>query len=326
MHDYYNGVNTVIMNVQHKVRDYNALPLVIGTRGSPLAIAQAEETRSRLMDAHELPETAFIIKIIETTGDLIQDRSLAEIGGKGLFTIEIEESLLNGSIDVAVHSMKDMPTLLPDGLTISTILPREDVRDSFVSPKYKRIGELPKGCTVGTSSLRRRAQLLAQRPDLNVVEFRGNVQTRLRKLEEGVAEATFLACAGLYRLRLLDLINPIEVSEMLPAVAQGAIGLEQTMDNEELRIFLAPIHDKKTELQLIVERAFLSELDGSCRTPIGGLAQIVKDKIIFKGEILKPDGSQIFKDTWSGNVSDAAHIGKMAGLILKEKGGDGFFK
>ena len=313
------------MNVQHKVRDYNTVPLIIGTRGSPLAIAQAVETRSRLMRAHELPETAFIIKVIKTTGDIVQDRPLSEIGGKGLFTFEIEESLLNGSIDVAVHSMKDMPTLLPDGLTISTILPREDVRDSFVSRKYKRIGELPEGCTVGTSSLRRRAQLLARRPDLNVVEFRGNVQTRLRKLEEGVADATFLACAGLSRLRLLDLINPIEVDDMLPAVAQGAIGIEQKIDNEEIKNFLAAIHDQKTEIQLLVERTFLSELDGSCRTPIGGLAQIVDDKIIFKGEILKLDGSQILNDTWSGSVSEAAQIGKKAGLTLKEKGGDGFF-
>ena len=170
------------MNVQYKVRDYKEMPLIIGTRGSPLAVAQAKETRNRLMIAHGLPETAFIIKIIQTTGDLVQDRPLSEIGGKGLFTFEIEESLANGSIDIAVHSMKDMPTVLPDGLIISTILEREDVRDSFVSRKFNSIRELPNGCTVGTSSLRRRAQLLVRRPDLNIVEFRGNVQTRLRKL------------------------------------------------------------------------------------------------------------------------------------------------
>ena len=314
------------MNVQYKVRDYNDRPLVIGTRGSPLAVAQAEETRRRLMNFHGLRETAFVIKIIQTTGDIVQDRPLSEIGGKGLFTVEIEEALLSGSIDIAVHSMKDMPTSLPEGLEISTVLPREDVRDSFVSRKFNTIYELPEGCTVGTSSLRRRAQLLSRRPDLKVVEFRGNVQTRLRKLDEEIAEATFLACAGLSRLNLFDLINPIEISEMLPAVAQGAIGIEQKSDNEEIREFLIPIHDKKTELQMLVERSFLLELDGSCRTPIGGFADIVDEKITFYGEILKSDGSQIFKDIWRGNLSEAASIGTNAGQILKEKGGEGFFK
>ena len=314
------------MDAQYKVRDYNESPLVIGTRGSPLAVAQAEETRSRLMNAHRLPENAFLIKIIQTTGDMVQDRPLSEIGGKGLFTVEIEESLLNGSIDIAVHSMKDMPTSLPVGLTISAVLPREDVRDSFVSIKYNAIDELPKGCTVGTSSLRRRAQLLSRRPDLKVVEFRGNVQTRLRKLDEGVAEATFLACAGLVRLGLTNLINPIPIEEMLPAVAQGAIGIEQKADNEEIKKLLEPIHDRVTELQLLVERSFLAELDGSCRTPIGGFANIKGENITFHGEILKPDGSLIFKDVWSGNLTEAASLGKNAGRILKEKGGDDFFK
>ena len=314
------------MNAQYKVRDYYTSPIVIGTRGSPLAVAQAEETRSRLMSAHGLSKNAFLIKIIQTTGDMVQDRPLSEIGGKGLFTVEIEDSLLSGSIDIAVHSMKDMPTSLPSGLTISTVLPREDVRDSFVSLKYRTIDELPKGCTVGTSSLRRRAQLLSQRPDLIVVEFRGNVQTRLRKLNEGVAEATFLACAGLARLGLNNLINPISIDEMLPAVAQGAIGIEQKSDNESIRKILEPIHDKNTELQLLVERSFLAELDGSCRTPIGGLA-IIKDKeITFHGEILKPDGSQIFNDVWSGQLKEASSLGKNAGKKLKEKGGDNFFK
>ena len=314
------------MGAQYKERDYHVRPLVIGTRGSPLAIAQAEETRSRLMSAHGLSQNAFVIKIIQTTGDIVQDRPLSEIGGKGLFTVEIEDSLLDGSIDIAVHSMKDMPTYLPSGLTISTVLPREDVRDSFVSLKYKTIDELPKGCNVGTSSLRRRAQLMSRRPDLNVVEFRGNVQTRLRKLDEGVAEATFLACAGLARLKLTNLINPIPVEEMLPAVAQGAIGIEQKSDNESIRKLLEPIHDKNTELQLLVERSFLAELDGSCRTPIGGLARISDKKVIFHGEILRPDGSQIFKDVWNGSVTEAEYIGKKAGKILKEKGGDDFFK
>ena len=314
------------MNAQYKVRDYHVSPLVIGTRGSPLAVAQAEETRSRLMRAHSLPKNAFLIKIIQTTGDMVQDRPLSEIGGKGLFTVEIEQSLLNGSIVIAVHSMKDMPTSLPVGLTISTVLPRDDVRDSFVSIKYKTIDELPKGCTVGTSSLRRRAQLLSRRPDLKVVEFRGNVQTRLQKLDQGVAEATFLACAGFARLGLTNLIKPISIEEMLPAVAQGAIGIEQKADNEEIRKLLEPINDRVTELQLLVERSFLAELDGSCRTPIGGLAKIKGKNITFHGEILKSDGSLILKDVWSGNLTEAASLGITAGRILKEKGGDDFFK
>ncbi|HSF90891.1 MAG TPA: hydroxymethylbilane synthase, partial [Paracoccaceae bacterium] len=201
--------------------------LKIGTRGSPLALAQAFETRARLMDAHDLPEAAFEIIVIKTTGDAIQNRPLSEIGGKGLFTKEIEEALFSGAIDIAVHSMKDMPTVLPEGLEISTLLPREDVRDAFISRKYKSIAELPQGAVVGSSSLRRRAQLAAIRPDLVLVEFRGNVQTRLRKLDEGVAEATFLACAGLQRLGMPEIANPIETQDMLPAVAQGAIGIEQ---------------------------------------------------------------------------------------------------
>ncbi|MEM7242546.1 MAG: hydroxymethylbilane synthase, partial [Pseudomonadota bacterium] len=176
----------------------------IGTRGSPLALAQAHETRSRLMATHNLPKEGFEIVVIKTTGDAIQDRPLGEIGGKGLFTKEIEEALLNGRIDCAVHSMKDMPVDNPEGLELDCFLPREDVRDAFVSHKYTSIAELPEGAVVGTSSLRRRAQLLARRPDLEVVEFRGNVQTRMRKLSEGVAEATFLAVAGLNRLGMSE--------------------------------------------------------------------------------------------------------------------------
>jgi hydroxymethylbilane synthase len=198
-------------------------PLRIGARGSALALAQAHETRDRLMAAHGLPESAFAIVVIKTTGDAVQDRALSEIGGKGLFTKEIEEALLDGAIDLAVHSMKDMPTILPEGLALAAYLPREDVRDAFVSHRHSAIAALPQGAVVGSSSLRRRAQLLNRRPDLRVVEFRGNVQTRLRKLEEGVAEATFLAAAGLNRLGLRDLARQaIAPEEMLPAVAQGA--------------------------------------------------------------------------------------------------------
>ena len=203
-----------------------AQPLRIGTRGSPLALAQAHDTRARLMAAFGLPEQAFQIVVIKTTGDRVLDRPLKEIGGKGLFTREIEDALLDGSIDIAVHSMKDMPTLQPEGLVLDTYLLREDVRDAFVSPHVARLADLPPGAVVGSSSLRRRAQLALRRPDLKLVEFRGNVQTRMKKLEDGVAVATFLAMAGLNRLRMDDVPrSAIEVYEMLPAVAQGAIGI-----------------------------------------------------------------------------------------------------
>ncbi len=326
LHDLYNGVNTVPMNVQYKARDYKKNPLVIGTRGSPLAIAQAEETRRRLMSAHNMPQAYFEIRIIQTTGDMVQDRPLSEIGGKGLFTQEIEQLLITGNIDIAVHSMKDMPTVLPPGLIISTVLPREDVRDSFVSEKYSSIEALPDGATVGTSSLRRKAQLLSRRPDLKIIEFRGNVQTRLKKLRQGLADATFLACAGLVRLGIPHLINPVPIDQMLPAVAQGAIGIEQRSDDESISKMLEPINHKNTETQLLAERSFLAVLDGSCRTPIGGYAEIKDSQITFNGEILKPDGSKVHSGVWHGKTEEAFKLGKKAGITLKEKGGDGFFK
>ncbi len=303
----------------------SANTLKIGTRGSPLALAQARETRARLMAAHDMPEDAFEIVVIQTTGDAVQYRPLSEIGGKGLFTKEIEEDLLSGAIDIAVHSMKDMPTVLPDGLVLSTYLPREDVRDAFISLKYTSIDELPQGAVVGSSSLRRRAQLAAVRPDLQLVEFRGNVQTRLRKLEEGVAEATFLACAGLQRLGKSEIANPIPVEQMLPAVAQGAIGIEQRAGDEAVSALLAPINDRDTEIRLTTERAFLKVLDGSCRTPIGGLATLDGDRLEFRGEVLRPDGSEIHRDVWIGAVAEAEAIGMKAGEVLKAKMGESFF-
>ena len=303
----------------------SANTLKIGTRGSPLALAQAVETRARLMAAHDMPEDAFEIVVIQTTGDAVQYRPLSEIGGKGLFTKEIEQDLLSGAIDIAVHSMKDMPTVLPEGLVLSTYLPREDVRDAFISLKYTSIDELPQGAVVGSSSLRRRAQLAAVRPDLQLVEFRGNVQTRLRKLEEGVAEATFLACAGLQRLGKSEIANPIPVEQMLPAVAQGAIGIEQREGDEAVSALLAPINDSDTEIRLTAERAFLKVLDGSCRTPIGGLAILDGDKLEFRGEVLRPDGTEIHRDVWIGTVDEAEAIGMKAGETLKAKMGEGFF-
>jgi hydroxymethylbilane synthase len=313
------------MSNQQNKRNFYDQPLKIGTRGSPLALAQAYETKERLMKLHDLGDDAFEICVINTMGDKIQDRALSEIGGKGLFTKEIEEGLLSGQIDIAVHSMKDMPTELPKNLEISVFLEREDPRDSFISDDYSTIEDLPSGSVVGTSSLRRKAQLLAFRSDLKVIEFRGNVQTRLRKLKEKVADATFLACAGLNRLLMQDLIKPVPIKQMLPAVAQGVIGIENTIGNKTIFDLIEPLNHKKTAIQMTVERSFLAVLDGSCRTPIGGHAIIKEEEIFFHGEILKPDGSIVHKDVWSGPISDSKMIGETAGQILKEKGGKNFF-
>ncbi len=301
-------------------------PLRIGTRGSPLALAQAYETRSRLSQAFDLPEEAFSIVVIKVTGDAIQDRPLKEIGGKGLFTREIEEDLLSGKIDIAVHSMKDMPTVQPDGLILDTYLPREDVRDAFVSPNLSGIAELAQGAVVGTSSLRRRAQLLNRRPDLTVVEFRGNVQTRLQKLADGVAECTFLATAGLNRLDMTDVpATPIDASDMLPAVAQGAIGIERRLDDTNTQQLLAAIHHTETGHRLAAERAFLRRLDGSCETPIAGLAELKGDQLHLRGEVLRPDGSQAIQGARSGPISSGAEMGVDLANELLEKAGEGFF-
>lgn len=303
-----------------------ASPLRIGTRGSPLAMAQAYETRARLMAAFDLPEAAFEIVVIKVTGDMIQDRALKEIGGKGLFTREIEEAMLDGSIHIAVHSMKDMPVEQPEGLILDTYLPREDVRDAFVSLGEGGIIDLPQGATVGTSSLRRRAQLLHRRPDLNIVEFRGNVQTRLRKLADGVASATFLAMAGLNRLNMTDVPRrAIEVGEMLPAVAQGAIGIERRLDDTATADLLAAIHDGPTGQRLAAERSFLRALDGSCETPIGGLAVLDGGNLSLRGEILRHDGSRVLADAGDALIEDGAELGKSLASGLLDKAGPGFF-
>ena len=300
-------------------------PLRIGTRGSPLALAQAHETRARLMAAHGLPEDAFEVVVISTSGDRIQDRALREVGGKGLFTKEIEEDLLAGRIDLAVHSMKDMPTVQPDGLALDCFLPREDVRDAFVTLGEGRLADLPEGAVVGTSSLRRRAQLLVRRPDLQVVEFRGNVQTRLRKLEEGVAAATFLAMAGLRRLGHPETGRPIAPEDMLPAVAQGAIGIERREDDGRVDALLAPLRDRETGLRLAAERAFLARLDGSCETPIAGLAELDGNRLRLRGEILAPDGSAHHVGEESGSVSDGPAMGVALAERLLDAAGPGFF-
>ena len=300
----------------------------IGTRGSPLALAQAQMVKSGLAAAHPALAApgAVEIVIIKTTGDRIQDRALSEIGGKGLFTKEIEEALIDGRIDVAVHSMKDVPTHLPDGLEIACLLEREDPRDVLISRHGSSITALPQGAIVGSASLRRQAQLLAQRPDLKVVTLRGNVGTRLAKLEAGEADATLLALAGLKRLGKADVATAIlDMTEMLPAVAQGAIGLEIRATDRRMRDLLAPLHHAATEAAVLAERACLAELEGSCRTPIAAHARIDADGLLHLAALVaKPDGSKVHRDSRVGPVADAVRLGEEAGRTLKSLAGPDF--
>jgi len=277
------------------------------------------------MVALDAPEAAFEIVVIKVLGDQVLDRSLKDIGGKGLFTREIEEALLDGGIDVAVHSMKDMPTLQPVGLLLDCYLPRADVRDAFVSPGHASIADLPQGAVVGSSSLRRRAQLRLRRPDLQLVEFRGNVQTRMRKLDNGVAAATFLAMAGLTRLGMAHVARgAIEPDQMLPAVAQGAIGIERRSDDLRVAALLALIHDHETGLRLAAERQFLATLDGSCETPIAGLAVLDGPDLWLRGEILRPDGSESIAGEMRGPVADGTSLGKALAQQLLSRAPAGF--
>jgi len=297
----------------------------IGTRGSPLALAQAHMTRAALVAAHGWSEDMVAIEVIRTSGDRIQDRPLSEAGGKGLFTKEIEEALLARAIDLAVHSAKDMPTVLPDGLMLAACLPREDVRDAFISRKADSLRALPHGAIVGTASLRRQAMVKRKRPDLTIVPLRGNVETRLRKLDEGVADATLLALAGLKRLGLADAVTAVlDVNEFLPAVGQGAIGIETRADDARTCELLAAINHADTFSALAAERAFLAVLDGSCRTPIGGHATI-SGRLRFRGMVVKPDGSEAFEATREGDVRDAEKLGADAGAELKGRAGPDFF-
>ncbi len=300
--------------------------LKIGTRGSPLALAQAHETQARLMAAHGMPAEAFEVVVISTSGDRIQDRPLSEAGGKGLFTKEIEEALLAGGIDMAVHSSKDMPTALPDGLELSAFLPREDARDAFIGKAAKRIIDLPQGAKVGSSSLRRQALIRRMRPDLDVVMFRGNVQTRLRKLEEGIAEGTILAHAGLKRLGLGDVVTDLmPLDAFPPAPGQGAIGIETRIGDSAVEQMLSAIHDVPTGQALACERAFLAALDGSCRTPIAGYATVAVGKLVFAGLIISPDGTQSHEVKAEGLALDAADIGTDAARMVRVKAGESFF-
>ena len=291
-----------------------------------MALWQAHEVRRSLMAAHGLPEDAFAIVVIKVLGDQILDRALKDIGGKGLFTREIEDALLVGSIDIAVHSMKDMPTQQPAGLILDCYLPREDVRDAFVSPIVATLDDLPQGAVVGTSSLRRRAQLAHRRPDLQLVEFRGNVQTRMKKLDEGVAAATFLAMAGLNRLGMAHAARvAIDPEQMLPAVAQGAIGVERRLDDPATEALLVAIHDVPTGQRLAAERAFLARLDGSCETPIAGLAVIEGTDLWLRGEILRPDGSQVIAGDVRGPISKGVAMGQELADRLLAQASPGFF-
>ena len=302
--------------------------LRIGSRGSPLALTQAEMVRARLAAAWpELAErNAIAVEVIRTTGDRITDRPLAEAGGKGLFTKEIEEALLEGSIDLAVHSSKDMPTVLPPRLILSAFLPREDPRDAFIGRNVKTLTELPHGAVVGTASLRRQALVKHLRPDLKIVPLRGNVETRLRKLEAGDFDATILAVAGLKRLGLLTAATSfLDAEDFVPAVGQGAIGIETREDDAKTRALVAAINDADTATALAAERAFLAVLDGSCRTPIGGHARVAGEQIRFRGLLAKPDGSKVVDVTREGRAAEAAKLGAEAAHDLKSRAGSGFF-
>ena len=309
--------------------------LKIGTRGSPLALAQAEMTRQALAAAQPanlavpLEETEIVV--IKTTGDHVLDRPLSEIGGKGLFTKEIEEALLDGRIDLAVHSMKDMPTVLPDGLVIPALLPRADPRDVLIlgeglASTCKSVADLPERARIGTASLRRMAQLKAQRPDLVIETLRGQVGTRLKRIEEGRFDGTLLALAGLERLGMADRAAVVlGVKEMLPAIAQGAVGIECRADDDAMLELLGAIGCRATKACVDAERAALAALDGSCRTPIAGLAGLDGEKLLLSVLIARPDGSEVHREVGEVRVDDGPALGTELGSRLKALGGPGFF-
>jgi hydroxymethylbilane synthase len=303
-----------------------AAEIRIGTRGSPLALAQAAEAQRVIAAAADLPVDKIAIVPIRTTGDRIADRPLIEAGGKGLFTKEIDEALLDGRVDVAVHSAKDMPTRLAGGIAVAACLPRADPRDAFISAVAKRLADLPRGAVVGTSSLRRAALARRERPDLTVVDLRGNVETRLKRLDEGKVQAIVLAHAGLLRLGLRERVTTLlDPERWLPAVGQGVIALCARAGDARTGGVLARLDDRPSSTALSAERAFLAVLDGSCRTPIGGHARIEGDRLVLQGIIIKPDGSEAFEVTRRGAPSEAVRLGTEAGRELAARGGAGFF-
>ncbi len=303
------------------------MTLRIATRGSPLALAQAREVATRLAAAHGLGDDATEIVVLKTTGDRILDRPLSEAGGKGLFTKEIEEALIDGRADLAVHSAKDVPTWLPDGLVLSAVLEREDVRDAFVCRVAGSLAELPAGAVVGTASLRRQALVRRLRPDLEVVTLRGNVQTRLRKLEDGEVQATLLALAGLKRLGAAhEAAALFDLDVFPPALGQGAIAVETRADDTETNRLVAAINHPPTAVALACERAFLAVLDGSCRTPIAGYARVSGDALSFRGLVLSPDGQTSFETEASGPAVEAEAIGRRAGEDIVGRAGQAFLE
>ncbi|MBL6959263.1 MAG: hydroxymethylbilane synthase [Rhodospirillales bacterium] len=306
----------------------DSFPLRIGTRGSPLALAQAHEVRDRLCAADPAlaGDDMLAIEIIKTTGDKVLDRPLADVGGKGLFSKEIDEALLDGRVDLAVHSMKDLETWLPGGIALASVLEREDPRDVFISHKAASLDALPEGSVVGTSSLRRQAQILRRRPDLRVETFRGNVQTRIRKLNDGEADATLLALAGLRRLGMAEVATEIlEPDILLPAVAQGAVGVTCRVDDTAISARLQALNHTPTWQRVAAERAMLAALDGSCRTPIGGLAEIDESgTLTLRGLVAKADGSELFETARTGPANEAEALGRDAGEELRRRAGPDF--
>lgn len=295
--------------------------LIIGTRQSLLALWQSNHIASLLRKQY--PDCQVSLKKIVTKGDRILDVPLAQIGGKGLFTKEIETELLDGTVDLAVHSLKDMPTVLPEGLCLTAITTRANVGDAFVSNKYASFGELPQGAVLGTSSLRRKAQLLAVRPDLKIVDLRGNVDTRLRKLDEGQMDAIILAAAGLERLGHADRIREIiPTTVCLPAVGQGALAIECRSDNKEVRDMLAFLNDLPTKQATDAERAFLGLIEGGCQVPIGVHAEVENDNVKIEAVIASLDGSKVLRNNITGPAVNAADLGRKLGQQMLAEGGE----
>ena len=302
-------------------------PLRIGTRGSPMALYQANLVRDRLIASHpELGAPGMIeLEVIRTTGDRVQNRLLAEIGGKGLFTKEIEQALIDRRVDFAVHSLKDMETFLPEGLAIVCVLPRDDPRDALVTRDSATLASLPPGARIGTASLRRAAQLLRRRPDLVAAPIRGNVDTRLGRLASGEVDGLLLALCGLERLGRTDVVSEIlSVEEMLPAAGQGALAIEARADDAELAALLAPLHDMESAACITAERAMLAALDGSCRTPIAGLAEARGDRLYLKALLLAADGSAAREAAGTAALTAAAALGGDIGETLRRGAGAEF--
>lgn len=295
--------------------------LKLATRKSKLALAQSQHVADVMMAQHEGLKVELVT--FDTTGDMIQHKNLSEIGGKGLFTKELEEALFAGDVDLAVHSLKDMPAELPDGLEIMCIPEREDPRDAFISEKFRSLSELPQGAVVGTSSTRRAAQVKLLRPDVSIVPFRGNVQTRLKKIKEGLADATFLAVAGLSRLGMSDVITQaMDIGEMVPSVGQGALAIEVKTDRSDMKALLAALHHQDDATCVAAERSFLKALDGSCRTPLAAYATLKGDVLTMDAMIASVDGVSVFRASRKGQRTDAELLGKDLAKQLRSEAGE----